>query len=163
MLVEKDLNEKLKKIKLLALDVDGVLTDGSFFWGNSGEEFKRFSFYDIMGLSQAVKSGLKVCLISGENSPLVERFSKKINLTAFFTGIKNKGECLDSFMLKQGLTKEEVCFIGDDINDVSAFKACGVAIATQNATQSILEYVHYQTKRNGGDGAVREVVEIILS
>src|SRR6266404_4149725 len=105
-------------IRALALDVDGVLTDGGAWWGPDGAEWKRFSFADIMGVSLACKAGLAVTLISGEDSPLVDRFAAKMRLTDIAKGCKDKAAALRAFAGRNGLELEEICFMGDDVNDL---------------------------------------------
>src|SRR3954469_12107272 len=99
------------RIRALALDVDGVLTDGGVWWGPDGAEWKRFSFADIMGVSLAKKAGLVVTLISGEDSPLVDRFATKMNLGDITKGCKDKASALRGFVQRQGLELEEICFM----------------------------------------------------
>jgi 3-deoxy-D-manno-octulosonate 8-phosphate phosphatase (KDO 8-P phosphatase) len=149
-------------IKAVALDVDGVLTDGSFWWGPDGQEWKRFNFRDVMGISQAQKAGIMFALISGENSPLVDRFAAKMNITAVFKGCKDKGLALKEFAAKNGLALEAVAFMGDDINDLGAMKAAGLSAAPANAHHSVLERVKFVAKNSGGQGAVRELVDHLL-
>src|SRR6476646_6506968 len=110
----------LCRIKAIALDVDGVLTDGGFWWGPDGQEWKRFSFADVMGVSIARKAGLIVALISGEESPLVDRFAEKMGITDVHKGCKDKGSALREFVRRHDLGLAEVCFMGDDVNDLGA-------------------------------------------
>src|ERR1700683_3355331 len=103
----------MKDLKAIALDVDGVLTDGGVWWGPNGEEWKRFSFADIMGVSLAHKAGLAVTLISGEDSPLVDRFAAKMNLADITKGCKDKAAALRDFAKRRELSLDEICFMGD--------------------------------------------------
>ena len=109
-------------VKLIAMDVDGVLTDGSFWWGPNGEEWKRFHFADIMGLSRARKAGLRLALISGEDSPLIDRLAAKMQITDVHKNCKDKAGALRGLAELHGLSLAEVCFMGDDINDVPAWR-----------------------------------------
>src|SRR5437879_5993256 len=111
---------ELSRIKAIALDVDGVLTDGAFWWGPDGQEWKRFSFADVMGVSLARKAGLIVALISGEESPLVDRFAVKMGITDVHKGCKDKSGALREFARRHDLGLEEICFMGDDVNDLGA-------------------------------------------
>jgi 3-deoxy-D-manno-octulosonate 8-phosphate phosphatase (KDO 8-P phosphatase) len=154
---------QLPKIRGLALDVDGVLTDGTFWWGPAGEEFKRFSFVDIMGVSRACKAGLVVALISGEESPLVDRYAQKFEIKDFFKGCKNKAAALREFAVRRNLPLEEICFMGDDVNDLGAMAIAGFSAAPANAHSAAREQAKLVTKRDGGLGAVRELVDLILS
>src|SRR5665213_672583 len=149
-------------IKAIALDVDGVLTDGSFWWGPDGQEWKRFNFRDIMGISRGQKAGIVFALISGENSPLVDRFATKMNITAVFKGCKDKGQALQEFATRGELPLAAIAFMGDDINDLGAMKAAGLSAAPANAHSSVLEQAAFVAKALGGQGAVRELVDHLL-
>ena len=153
----------MKQLKAIALDVDGVLTDGGVWWGPNGEEWKRFCFADIMGVSLAIKAGLLVALISGEDSPLVDRFAAKMGITDVEKGCKDKGRALRSFAERRGLALSEVTFMGDDINDLEAMGIAGLAAAPANAVPGVLKQAAFVAAKRGGDGAVRELVDAILS
>ncbi|MDR3639331.1 MAG: HAD hydrolase family protein [Isosphaeraceae bacterium] len=151
------------RIKAVALDVDGVLTDGTFWWGANGEEFKRFSFLDVMGVSLGRKAGLIFALISGEDSPLVDRYAAKMGIADVFKGCKDKGAALREFAVRHGLDLAEIAFMGDDVNDVSALSLAGLSAAPANAHDLVLRVVSLITLRPGGGGAVRELVDVILA
>ena len=150
-------------LKAIALDVDGVLTDGGVWWGPNGEEWKRFSFADIMGVSLARKAGLTVTLISGEDSPLVDRFAAKMNLTDITKGCKDKAGALRAFAERCQLALEEICFMGDDVNDLEAMEIAGLAAAPADARRPALEKAAVVTGAKAGHGAVRELVDRILA
>ena len=154
---------ELPKIRGLALDVDGVLTDGTFWWGPGGEEFKRFSFVDVMGVSRAIKAGLIVALISGEDSPLVDRYAQKFEITDCFKGCKDKAAALREFAERRGLPLAEICFMGDDVNDLAAMAIAGFSAAPANALRAAREQAKLVMRHDGGLGAVRELVDLILS
>jgi 3-deoxy-D-manno-octulosonate 8-phosphate phosphatase (KDO 8-P phosphatase) len=154
--------EVVAKIKAIAMDVDGVLTDGGVWWGPNGEEWKRFHFADIMGLSLARKSGMVIALISGENSPLVDRFASKLGIVDVHKDCKDKASALRTFSERHGLSLQEICFIGDDVNDLSALSIVGLSACPADARPSIREHCQVVTKLAGGNGAVREVVEMLL-
>jgi 3-deoxy-D-manno-octulosonate 8-phosphate phosphatase (KDO 8-P phosphatase) len=151
------------RIKAVALDVDGVLTDGTFWWGPNGEEWKRFSFADVMGVSVARKSGLIVALVSGEDSPLVDRFAHKMGITDVFKNCKDKSAALRSLAERHRLAPGEICFMGDDINDLAAMEVAGMAASPVDAQPAALAKADLVTRRGGGNGAVREVIDVILS
>ena len=115
------------EIKAIALDVDGVLTDGGFWWGPNGEEFKQFNFADVMGISLGRKAGLLFALISGEASPLVDRFAEKMGIVDIHKGCKDKAAALRAFAQKNNLELQSVCFMGDNVNDLSAMQLAGLA------------------------------------
>ena len=154
---------EFSRIKAIALDVDGVLTDGGFWWGPDGQEWKRFSFTDVMGVSLARKSGLLVALISGEESPLVDRFAAKLGITDVHKGCKDKGGALREFAGRHALSLEEICFMGDDVNDLGAMALAGVAAAPAGGRPAVLEQADFIAIRGGGDGAVRELVDRVLA
>jgi 3-deoxy-D-manno-octulosonate 8-phosphate phosphatase (KDO 8-P phosphatase) len=149
-------------IQAIALDVDGVLTDGTFWWGPDGQEWKRFSFRDIMGVSLAQKSGIIFALISGEDSPLVDRFAAKMKIANVFKGCKDKAQALKDFAARNKLDLTAVAFMGDDVNDLTAMKASGLGAAPANAHPSVLELAQFVAKAKGGHGAVRELVDHLL-
>ena len=153
----------MRRIKAVALDVDGVLTDGTFTWGPNGEEFKRFSFRDVMGISLARKAGIEFALISGEASPLVDRFANKMGITAIYKGCKDKGAALQEFALSHGFALEDVCFVGDDVNDLSAFAVAGWAAAPGDAHPKAREAAAYVARACGGQGAVREILDHLMN
>jgi 3-deoxy-D-manno-octulosonate 8-phosphate phosphatase (KDO 8-P phosphatase) len=154
--------QSLKQIRAVALDVDGVLTDGGLWWGANGEEWKRFCFRDIMGLSLARRAGLKLALISGEDSPLVDRYAEKMMIRHVVKACRNKAAALKEFASAAGLSLREVCFMGDDINDLPAMQIAGLSSAPANAARDVLSIAQFVAKSAGGEGAVRELIEAIL-
>lgn len=153
----------MKRIKAIALDIDGVLTDGTILWGSRDEEYRAFSFSDIMGISLGIKSGLIFALVSGENSPLIDRFAEKMHIVDIFKGCKDKATALVSFTSKYNLNLDEVCFMGDDVNDIPAIELVGFSAAPSNAHDSVKQKVDIVTKNSGGKGAVRELLDLILT
>ncbi len=153
----------MRDIKAIALDVDGVLTDGGVWWGPGGEEWKRFCFADIMGLSRARKAGIRVALISGEDSPLVDHFASKLGITDLEKGCKDKASALMRFAQNAGLALSEICFMGDDVNDLAAMNLAGLAAAPANAQPEARQCAAFLASSNGGNGAVRELVEAVLA
>jgi 3-deoxy-D-manno-octulosonate 8-phosphate phosphatase (KDO 8-P phosphatase) len=153
----------MKDIKAVALDVDGVLTDGTFTWGQNGEEFKQFSFSDIMGISLASKAGLIFILISGEDSNLIDRFAEKMKIVDISKGCKDKASAIIYFSKKNNLDLSQICFMGDDINDIAAIELVGFSAAPANAHESVKSKVDFITMNSGGKGAVRELLDLILA
>ena len=150
-------------IKAIALDVDGVLTDGGLWWGPGGEEWKRFSFADIMGLSLARKAGMQLAFITGENSPVLDRLASKIEVTAIYRNCRDKAWALRSLAQRYRLSLEETCFMGDDINDLPALEIAGLAAAPADARPVVIQRCQFVTKATGGNGAVRELIDYVLS
>ena len=152
----------MNQLQAIALDVDGVLTDGGVWWGPDGQEWKRFCFADIMGVSLALKAGLTIALISGEDSPLVDRFAAKLNIVHVEKNCKDKAAALRRFADAAHLQLEEICFMGDDVNDLPALALAGLAAAPANAQPAILERAAFIAGNIGGNGAVRELVNALL-
>ena len=159
----EDIEDRLKEIRAIALDVDGVLTDGGFWWGPNGEEWKRFCFADVMGLSLARRAGLALGLISGEDSPIVDRYAEKLHISFIAKKCRNKGAALRDFAEWTRVELSAICYIGDDVNDLSAMEISGVSAVPANAAPIVLSQALIQTRSTGGNGAVREVVEAILA
>ncbi len=150
------------QIRAVAFDVDGVLTDGGFWWGPNGEEWKRFCFADIMGLSLARRAGFTLALISGEDSPLVDRYAQKMQISFVVKGCRDKALALREFAANAALELGQICFMGDDINDLSAIKIAGFSAAPSNATPAVLAQVDFIANSAGGNGAVRELIDALL-
>lgn len=154
-------------IKAVAMDFDGVLTDGGLWWGANGEELKRLCFADVTGIPLARQAGIKFALISGESSPagmvLVQRFSDKVKITDVYKGCHDKAGAVRDFAHKHQLQLTEVCFIGDDVNDLPAMALVGLAAAPANARPMVKARAAFVTAQAGGFGAVREVIDAILA
>lgn len=150
-------------IKAIAMDVDGVLTDGGVWWGPNGEEWKRFCFADIMGLSLAKKAGLQLAFISGEDSPLIDRMAAKFAIEDVFKPCRNKREALLQFVEKHRFQREQVCFIGDDVNDLDALEFAGLPCAPADARPVVLAKCKMIAQAKGGNGAVREIIDAVLA
>ena len=154
---------RLARVRAVAFDVDGVLTDGGLWWGTSGEELKRFCFADIMGVSLARRAGLELALISGEDSPLVDRFAQKLLIRHVVKGCRDKAAALRDFAAATGIDPAETCFMGDDVNDLPAMRIAGLAAAPANAAAEVLAQADFVAKKTGGNGAVRELVDALLA
>lgn len=157
------LEDRCRAITTVALDVDGVLTDDGFYWGPNGEEWKRFSFLDVMGVSRARRSGIAFALISGEASPLVERYAKKMSIDDVFMGCKDKLAAIEELATRRGVVPAQVCFVGNDVNDLGALSWAGFAAAPADAHPSVRSAVHFVSALPGGRGAVREILDLIMS
>ena len=150
-------------LKAIALDVDGVLTDGGVWWGPDNAEWKRFSFADIMGVSLARKAGLLVTLISGEDSAQVDRFAAKLGIADVTKNCKDKAGALRAFAERRGLALEEICFVGDDVNDLPAMDLAGFSASPADARPVVKQRARYVASCRAGNGAVREVIDKILA
>lgn len=153
-------------IKAIATDVDGVLTDGTFWWGTNGEEFKRFCFADVTGIALARRAGLPLALISGESSEagklLVQRFADKLGIVDVYKGCHDKAGAMREFAERHHLQLAEICFIGDDVPDLPAMEIAGVPVAPADAQQAAREKAAWIASRNGGCGVLREVIDRVL-
>jgi 3-deoxy-D-manno-octulosonate 8-phosphate phosphatase (KDO 8-P phosphatase) len=150
------------KVRAVAFDVDGVLTDGAVWWGPAGQEWKRFCFRDIMGVSLARKGGLVLALISGEDSPLVDRFAEKMGITDVYKGCKDKAAALREFAAARDLGLEEIAFMGDDVNDVAALEISGYPVSPADGHAAARAVAAFVTEAPGGHGAVRELLDRLL-
>jgi 3-deoxy-D-manno-octulosonate 8-phosphate phosphatase (KDO 8-P phosphatase) len=156
-------DDLLASIEALVMDVDGVLTDGAFFWSTGGEEFKRFSFEDVMGASRALQAGLKLGLISGEDSALVDLIAKKMGIVEVTKGCKEKGVALRRFADTVAIPLVRIAFMGDDVNDLPALAIAGLSVAPANAQPQVKAAVQLVLERGGGQGAARQLIEMILA
>lgn len=152
----------------MALDVDGTLTDGGVWYGdaagreNACVEMKRFHIHDGLGIVLAKMAGLVVVWITGRNSSLVQRRAKELGVALVMPGIRNKRAALYEAAEQFGVSAAECAFMGDDLNDLPGMDAAGVALAPANADATVLARADFVSPRNGGDGAVRDAVEMIL-
>jgi len=151
-----------RRIKAIALDFDGVLTDGAIWWGPEGQEWKKLHFRDIMGVSLGTKAGLIFGIISGENSPLVDRYAAKMGIQHVFKGIKDKASALQSFATNIDAELWEIAYMGDDVNDLEAMRLPGIAAVPLDAHPKLLAIASFRSQYPGGAGAVRELVDFLL-
>jgi len=152
----------LKKIKCLAMDVDGVLTDGRIIMDSHGVETKNFDVQDGFGIVFLKKCGLKTAIISARESGVVAHRAKDLKIDKVYVGVYPKLSAYEDMIKEFKVLDEEVCFIGDDVADLGIMRRCGVAVAVANAVFEVKHIAGYVTVRHGGHGAVREVVELIL-
>lgn len=143
----------------IALDVDGVFTDGTLWIGPSGEEYKAACFLDIMGVSRARRDGVLFALISGEDTPFVKHLARRLGIADVWVGCKNKAAAFAEFATRHGVSSRALAFMGDDINDVEAMRIAGWAAAPPSAHRDALAAAAYVARREGGRGAVRDVLD----
>lgn len=156
------LQSKAKKIKLLLLDVDGVLTDGRIILDNHGDELKAFHVRDGHGIKMVQKAGIVVGIITGRKSEVVNIRARELGITEVYQGAHEKIAVYDSILKKYGFHDDDVAYMGDDIVDVGIFKRTGLAVTVADADPSVKSYVDMVTKTAGGRGAVREFINLIL-
>jgi 3-deoxy-D-manno-octulosonate 8-phosphate phosphatase (KDO 8-P phosphatase) len=162
-------NTALTTLQAIAFDVDGVLTDGTLTWSPNGEESKSFSFTDIMGVSLLRRLGIKLALISGENSPLVDLYAKKMHIPFVVKGTREKATALRDFSAKFEIPLARTCFFGDDVNDLFPMEIAGLCACPANAAIEVLTYVAgrnttgFVSPLPGGHGAVRSFADAVLA
>ena len=149
-------------IKLVILDVDGVLTDGQIYINSNGEETKKFNVKDGLGIKLMQESNIKIALVSGGSSKSTIHRAENLNIHNYFFDVKNKKKIVLELIDMQNLYKEQVLYVGDDLNDLSVKGIVGLFISPNDAANSVKEKADLVLSKNGGDGAIRELAEIIL-
>lgn len=160
--IPEHLPEKLANIKLLAMDVDGVLTDGGMYYSENGDELKKFNTRDGKGIELLRNVGIKTAFITSEKTRLVERRAAKLKIDEVCQGVQDKLAALSQIISKHGLAYDEIAYIGDDINDLHILQKVGLAITVADGLPENQGVAHYITRAKGGEGAVREVSMLIL-
>jgi len=160
--IKSELIEKAKKIKILLLDVDGVLTDGRIVYDSRGCNIKFFDVHDGLGVYCLKKTGIKTMLITAKGSRAIRPRARDMGVSAVFENISPKTAVLEKILKKYRVNTEEICFVADDLVDLCLMKRVGLPIAVFNAAPEIKEVASYITLKPGGGGAVREVAELIL-
>ena len=158
---EDQLQECLTKVKLLALDVDGVLTDGGLYYTDSGEELKKFNVKDGQGLKLIMQAGIEVAIISASNSTATVHRAKKLGIKHTFIGIEDKLASLTKLCQDLDLSLAQVAYMGDDINDIPILKSVGCPLTVADAMPENQNWAVYVTDKAGGQGAVREICDLI--
>jgi 3-deoxy-D-manno-octulosonate 8-phosphate phosphatase (KDO 8-P phosphatase) len=151
--------EKLREIKLLALDVDGVLTDDSIFFGPDGFELKKFNISDGFFIVLAMRAGLEIAIVSGRQSRATESRMKDLGVKRVYQGMKHKTTMIEPVIEELNLDYSQVAFVGNELLDIKLAKKAGLSIAVADANRKLIEVVSYVTQKPGGHGAVREVLE----
>ena len=160
--VSRGLQQKLRRVRMLAMDVDGVLTDGGMYYSETGDELKKFNTRDGMGIKMLQFAGIVTAFITKEKTAIVERRGRKLAVPEIHQAADDKLSVLTRVIEKYGLSLDEVAYIGDDVNDLQTLLAVGFSAAPADAMPSVLRVVHYVCKKRGGEGAVREVGDLIL-
>ena len=162
LLSATDLHSRAQRIKLLLLDVDGVLTDGRLYFSNQGDEFKTFSTLDGHGIKMLQKSGVKVGIITGRTSNLVAKRASDLGIQILVQGREDKWDALQEILLEHPTALEEIAFMGDDWPDLTVMCRVGLALTPANGHSSVVERSHWQSHAKGGKGAVRETCDMIM-
>ncbi|MBS0150371.1 MAG: HAD-IIIA family hydrolase [Nitrospira sp.] len=152
----------LRQIRLFATDVDGVLTDAGMYYSESGDEWKKFNTRDGMGLKLLQKAGLITAIVTQERTRLVARRAEKLAIPELHQGVMDKLSVIREMASRHGISLQQIAYIGDDVNDLAALKAVGVSAAPADGLPQVLDVVDYVCQKKGGEGAVRELTELIL-
>ncbi len=162
MEVPRYLLKRLKPIRLLLLDVDGVLTDGGLVYHDDGSESKVFDVKDGHGIKLLQRAGIEVGFLTGRYSRAARNRARDLGIELVLEGIKNKIKAYEEVLTRKNLSDEEVAFMGDDLVDIPVLRRVGLAVSVPDACQDVFPYVHYITQHSGGKGACREICEMIL-
>lgn len=152
-----------ENIKLFAMDCDGVLTDAGMYYSENEDELKKFNTRDGMGIQLLHQAGIRTAIITGENTNIVKNRAKKMGVKEVYQGVTDKVAVMDGLLKKHNLSYNDVAYVGDDINDLELLKKVKYNFSVNDAIEAVKNEVHFVTKRKGGNGAVREIVELILS
>ena len=150
-------------IKMLFIDVDGTLTDGKLYYGINGDEYKAFNVKDGLGIKKISSYGVKIVIITGRHSEALLKRIEELEVFDFYQSVKNKETLLKSLIKKYNIEFKHTAYIGDDENDYFAMKQCGFKACPKDAIKKIINISDYVSDKKGGDGAVREIIEYILS
>ncbi|MDP1635497.1 MAG: phenylphosphate carboxylase subunit delta [Gallionellaceae bacterium] len=156
------LAERIKPLRLVAFDVDGVLTDGGLYLSDSGEEFKRFNTLDGHGLKMLRASGVELAIITGRTSRCVELRAQNLGIARLYQGVEDKLTVMKSLLAEMKLAAAAAAYMGDDLVDLPVMRGVGLALSVPGAPQIVRDHAHYVSQRAAGHGAVREVCELIL-
>ncbi|EED36779.1 3-Deoxy-D-manno-octulosonate 8-phosphate (KDO 8-P) phosphatase [Luminiphilus syltensis NOR5-1B] len=156
------LSAKAQPIRFLALDVDGVLTDGAVIYDNSGEELKAFNIKDGLGIKLAQRAGIEVAIITGRQSMLLERRAQELGITTLIQGREDKLAVLRDLLDERELSPEQAAYMGDDLPDLAAIMSVAVGACPSDATAEVLQAADWVSHKPGGSGAVRELIEMLL-
>jgi len=161
--IPSDILARAARIKLVAFDVDGTLTDGRLWYAEDGRELKAFHVHDGLGIKRLREHGIEVAIISARVSRAVELRAEQLGIDHVYQGKEGKLDCLRDILHATGLTDEQACFVGDDLPDLAPMSICGLAIAVANARSEVSRAAHWQTRARGGEGAAREACDLILA
>ena len=156
------IKEKAKEIKLLALDVDGVMTDGKIYFSAQGDELKAFSILDGQGIKSLLKNNIHVAIITGRTSPLTARRARDLGISLILQGREDKKVALQELSNQTGIKFQNIAYVGDDLPDLSAIISSGLGVTVPNAHSFVKQHAIHCTEAFGGQGAVREVCDLIL-
>jgi YrbI family 3-deoxy-D-manno-octulosonate 8-phosphate phosphatase len=154
--------DRLRRVRLLAMDVDGVLTDAGMYYADNGDELKKFNTRDGQGIALARELGIRTVILTGETTNLVTRRAEKLRVDHLRQGVIDKRAALLEILTAEELSPDQACYVGDDLNDMGVLETVGLAVVVHDAMRSPRKLAHYVTATRGGEGAIREVCEMIL-
>lgn len=155
--------DRALSIRLLLLDVDGVLTDGRIYYSEKGDELKAFNIQDGLGIKLLQRQGIAVGIITGRSSCLLARRATELGIDRVIQGREDKRAALDELLVDHPLPLEAVAFMGDDLPDLPVMRSVGLALTVADCASAVVDIAHWQASRRGGEGAVREAAEFILA
>lgn len=161
-LISAELQGKMRKIKMLIMDVDGTLTDGKIYLGNDGEELKAFNVKDGLGINLLHQAGIITAIITGRRSEIVSIRARELGIGEVYQGVEDKLATYAQLKEQYGLEDEEIAYIGDDLNDLPIMEKAGLSFTVRDGARILQERCDYTASKNGGEGAVREIIDMIL-
>ena len=161
--MNQTLIKKIKKIKLIAVDVDGVLTDGGMYYSSKGDIMKKFHVRDGMAVSILKRNTIPTVIITKERNQIVKKWSSKMNIDKLFDGIKNKEEIVPKLCKLYGLSENNIAYIGDDVNDLEIMKRTGFSATPKDGNLEVKKIVDYACKKRSGEGVLREICDLVIS
>lgn len=154
--------DKARRVRLMGFDIDGIMTDGRLYFSPAGDEMKTFFSRDGLGIKMLARSGVRIAIITGRDSPIVTRRAENLGIDLVFQGIENKHAAMARLLADQGLEFAEAGYMGDDVVDLAVMKACGFSATVPDGHPLVRQHAGYLTRAAAGGGAVREVCELIL-
>lgn len=162
-MTSEELQERLKTIKMLSLDVDGVLTDGGLYYTDDGHQMRKFNVKDGMGIVAAMAAGVEVCIITASKADVITKRARDLGVTHVFAGTEDKLQTLTMLCDMLSIDIGDVAHMGDDVNDLPALEAVGLSLTVADAVGDVLQVADYVTTRDGGRGAVREICDLLVA
>ncbi|MBK5962851.1 3-deoxy-D-manno-octulosonate 8-phosphate phosphatase [Thiocystis minor] len=158
----QDIQERAARIRLVIFDVDGVLTDGSLYLGDDGQEYKAFHSRDGLGMTLLQETGVRLAVITGRTSKVVQLRMENLGISEIYQGYRDKLPAYEELKRRLSLTDDVIAYVGDDVVDLPIMRQVGLAIAVGDAHPRVQQHAHWHTRAGGGQGAAREVCELIL-
>ena len=162
-MTREELQERLKTIKLLSLDVDGVLTNGGLYYTDDGHQMRKFNVKDGMGIVAAMAAGVEVCIITASKADVITKRAQDLGVTHIFPGVEDKLQTLSGLCAELAINLSEVAHIGDDVNDLPVLEAVGLPMTVADGVSEVLQVAQHVTDKEGGKGAVREICDLLVS